>query len=149
MMILCLPPHPHSHSHYSPLLPSSQTHRHTSTTHTDMHMWLMGFHNKWLFILQPAARKSMVPDLLSFVYAGALNEISADHLRLPIYWLTAEDTYSPSQLRQIWSGLKSLVVSGFSLLCWSSDSENDSIFWLSVSRAASSCFPKGQRSPPG
>lgn len=57
-----------------------------SHTHTDMHMLLMGFYNKWLFNPEPAGRKSMLPDLLSFVYSGALRRNhTADHLNLPIY----------------------------------------------------------------
>lgn len=55
-----------------------------SLTHT--HMLLMGFHYKWLFIPEPAGRKSTLPDLLPFVYSGTLRpNHTADHLRPPIY----------------------------------------------------------------
>lgn len=76
MMMLCTPPP------FSSLAS-------LSLTHTDMHMLLMGFHNKWLLIPEPDGRKSMLPDLLSFLYSGALrqkknNNNHTTH-QLPIY----------------------------------------------------------------
>lgn len=55
-MMMLYPPPPHPFSLSLCCFPH---------THTDMHILLMGFHNKWILHSRDASHKSMVPDLLS------------------------------------------------------------------------------------